>query len=401
MRNLVANKQLLYLFFSSALVPFVGMGLLPILPLYAAQFGATPTAVGLYYAIMYLASLMGVLLTERLAKWLTYKGAFIVAGALGIPLLALMGQVTTFWQLVLVTAAVWFFGTAVMTLVSVLTGLLANGKSRGRWFSLMVLVYPLGALFGGTAVGQLIAQYGYPFMFIVLAATWIILPAVGIFGLNGQQLTRPAPAASEHKSATTGSRQTFYLLLLTSLLSGVAVNVGRLGMPLSMQVLDFSAGAVASTATVSGLVTIPIVLLIGVLSDRLERKRFLMLAYALAAAGVMLLVIASQLWHFWLAATLLLVSASVKGAVASAFAADILTPAALTHSLPRLNAMDSVASIAIFAATGYVVETLGPLALYSLAAVLVVGAVLQLRQLQSHQTPVLRAATARIQCVPC
>lgn len=401
MRSLVANKQLLYLFFSSALVPFVGMGLLPILPLYAAQFGATPTTVGLYYAIMYLASLMGVLLTERLARWLTYKGAFIIAGVLGIPMLALMGQVTAFWQLVLLTAAVWFFGTAVMTLVSVLTGLLANGKSRGRWFSLMVLVYPLGALFGGTAVGQLIARHGYPVMFIVLGATWIILPAIGIFGLNGQQLTRPAPAAPEHESAATGSGQTFYLLLLTSLLSGVAVNVGRLGMPLSMQVLDFSASAVASTATVSGLVTIPIVLLIGVLSDRLERKRFLMLAYALAAAGVMLLVIASQLWHFWLAATLLLVSASVKGAVASAFAADILTPAALTHSLPRLNAMDSVASIVIFAATGYVVETLGPLALYSLAAVLAVGAVLQLRQIQGHQSPALRAATARLQCVPC
>jgi MFS family permease len=401
MRKLIANKLLLYLFFSSALVPFVGMGLLPILPLYAAQFGATPTVVGVYYALMYLASLMGVLLTDWLARWLTYKGAFIVAGTLGIPLLVLMGQVTTFSHLVLLTAALWFFGTVVMTLVSVLTGLLTANGNRGRWFSLMVLVYPLGALLGGTAVGQLIERHGYPLMFAVLGATWIILPAVGLFGLKGKQVSRPAPAAPERKGATTGSGQTFYLLLLTSLLSGAAVNVGRLGMPLSMQVFDFSAGAVASTATVSGLVTIPVVLLIGALSDRLGHKRFLMLAYSLAAGGVVLLAIASELWHFWLAATLLLVSSSVKGAVASAFAADLLTPAALTHSLPRLNAMDSVASIVIFAGTGYVVETLGALALYGLAAVLAIGAALQLRQLQSHQTPALRAATARIQCVPC
>lgn len=401
MRNLTANKLLLYLFFSSALVPFVGMGLLPILPLYAVQFGATPTAVGLYYALMYLASLMAVLLTDRLARWLTYKGAFIVAGTLGIPLTLLMGQVTTFWQLVLLTAALWFFGTVVMTLVSVLTGLLAVGGSRGRWFSLMAMVYPLGALLGGAAVGFLIGQYGYPLMFAVLGATWIVLPVIGLFGLKGQQVLRPATAAPERKSISTGSGQTFYLLLLTSLLSGAAVNVGRLGMPLSMQTLDFSATAVVSTATVSGLVTIPLVLLIGALSDRLGRKRFLMLAYSLAAVGVVLLATASELWHFWLAATLLLVSSSVKGAIASAFAADILTPEALTHSLPRLNAMDSVASIVIFAGTGYIVETLGAIALYGLAAVLATGAVLQLRQLQSHQTPVLRAATARIQCVPC
>ncbi|HEX6386941.1 MAG TPA: MFS transporter [Anaerolineae bacterium] len=399
MRHLIANKLLLTLFFSSALVPFVGMGLLPILPLYAAQFGASPTAVGVYYALMYLASLIGVLTTDWLARQLTYKGAFIIAGTLGIPLLGLMGQVTTFWQLVLLTAALWFFGTVVMTLVSVLTGLLANGSSRGQWFSLMVLVYPLGALLGGTAVGQLIARHGYPVMFAALGATWIILPAVGLFGLKGKQVSRPA--TPKRKDTATGSGQTFYLLLLTSLLSGAAVNVGRLGMPLSMQILDFSPSAVASTATASGLVTIPVVLLIGALSDRLGRKRFLMLAYALASAGIVLLAIASELWHFWLAATLLLVSSSVKGAIASAFAADILTPEALTHSLPRLNAMDSVASIVIFAGTGYIVDTLGALALYGLAAVLAAGAVLQLRQLRSHETPALRAATARIQCVPC
>ena len=401
MRSLVANKQLLYLFFSSALVPFVGMGLLPILPLYAAQFGATPTAVGLYYAITYLASLMGVLLTERLARWLSYRGAFIIAGALGIPPLALMGQVTTLWQLVLLTAAVWFFGTAVMTLVSVLTGLLANGKSRGQWFSLMVLVYPLGALFGGTAVGQLIARHGYPVMFIVLGATWIILPAVGLFGLNGKQFSRPVPAAPERKGATPGPGQTFYLLLLTSLLGGTAVHVGRLGTPLSMQVLDFSAGAVASTATVSGLITIPIVLLIGVLSDRLGRKRFLMLAYLLAAGGVLTLAVASALWHFWLAATLLLIASSVKGAVASALATDTLAPAALGRGLSRLNATDSVASILLFAGAGYIIDTLGTMALYGLAATLAVAAAWQLRQLQSHQTPTAPVVAPRLQCVPC
>ncbi len=50
------NRQLALLFIGSYVPPFVGMGLFPILPLYAAQFGATHTMVGIYYAIVYLAS---------------------------------------------------------------------------------------------------------------------------------------------------------------------------------------------------------------------------------------------------------------------------------------------------------------------------------------------------------
>ena len=45
------NKQLLYLFFCNFGIFFIGTGLLPILPLYAAKFGASVTGIGLYLRV--------------------------------------------------------------------------------------------------------------------------------------------------------------------------------------------------------------------------------------------------------------------------------------------------------------------------------------------------------------
>ena len=77
------DAQLLYLFASSFIILFVGMGLFPVLPVYAAEFGATRTVIGLYYALMYAANAAGAMLTNRLAARLTHKGLFVAVGALG------------------------------------------------------------------------------------------------------------------------------------------------------------------------------------------------------------------------------------------------------------------------------------------------------------------------------
>src|SRR5512135_340585 len=55
LRGRLPNTQLLYLFVSSFIILFVGMGLFPVLPVYAAEFGASRTVIGIYYALMYAA----------------------------------------------------------------------------------------------------------------------------------------------------------------------------------------------------------------------------------------------------------------------------------------------------------------------------------------------------------
>ena len=384
----------LILVFVCNLVPlFIGLGLFPLLPLYAARFGATNTLVGLYYAAVYLASAGGVFLAGWLAARISPRAAFVAASGLGIPVLALLGLATALWQVVLLTALVWFCGATTLTLLSVFTGLIAGEGRRGRAFSLMFLAYPLGAVLGGAVVGPLVAAYGYTVMFAALAAIWTIQPLAGLPLLRDRRFAdvavRPASAG-----APVPRGRSFATLLLSSLLALAAINVGRLGSALAMHAAAFAPGAIASTATVSGLATIPAALLIGALSDRIGRGRSLLLSYLLAAGGLVALLLATQLWHYWLAATLLFVAWNASRSVASAMAADVLPASALARGLPRLNAMDSLASILGFAGAGYAMDTLGAVGLFAIALVLLAAAA-QLRGMPRRRLGAPRAVPAQ------
>lgn len=370
------NRQLLYLFLSSFIILFIGMGLFPLLPLYATEFGATPTTIGTYFALMYVANTAGTMLTGTFSRWLTRRGAFIVVGALGLPALFLMGRVTAFWQLVVLTAVAWFSGGMNIALANIFTGLHADGKRRGASFSLMFLAMPLGSLFGGAIMGRLVDAYGFTTMFDAATVVWVIMPLIGIFGIVDRPATS-ADATGENQKASAGQQletslpplgRRFALLMAITFFSSLAIQAARLGAPLSMQALDFSASEISTATAIGGLVTIPVAMLLGALSDRLGRERFLTMSFVLAALGAVGLIGASQPWHFWVAVTLMTVSLSTSGALASALATDALPAAALTRGLPRIKAMNSIAGIISFASAGYVLETLGPASLFLVAA---------------------------------
>ena len=158
-------RMFIMLFICHAVPLFIGMGLFPLLPLYAARFGATRTDIGVFYAVVYIASTAGVLGTSWLAARVSRRALFFAGATLGIPALVLMGHATALWQVVLLTACVWLCGGITLTLLSVFTGVLADPASRGRVFGLMFLVYPVDALVGGTVVGYLTTSYGYTVMF--------------------------------------------------------------------------------------------------------------------------------------------------------------------------------------------------------------------------------------------
>ncbi|HZD56256.1 MAG TPA: MFS transporter [Anaerolineales bacterium] len=366
----ITGRPLLYLFVSNLIVLFVGMGLFPLLPLYATEFGASKTIVGIYFAIMYMSNAAGSMLPAWLADRLTRKGLFVAGSVLGIPALFLLGRATALWQVVILTSALWLSGGMVIGLAGVFTGLYASRASRGKSFSLMSLPMPLGALIGGAAIGQLVTWRGYASMFSVLGFMWIALPLIGLFVLKDKPVSEPDDTTARLSTSQPQFGGSFYLLLGLSSASLVAINAGRLGTSLSMQALSFSPNAIASSATVSGLVTIPVTFLIGALSDRLGRERFLVTTYLLAFIGALTLVLATQLWQFWLAATSLLVALSASGAISSALATDLLQPTALTRGLSWLKGTGSIAGVISFTGTGLLLDNFGPVPLYLLAMVL-------------------------------
>lgn len=360
MTDLAANKQLPYLFVYSLSILFVGMGLLPLLPLYAGEFGASPKITGLYFSIFYISFTASTMLAGLLATRFGARRVFILFGVLGLPTLFLMGQVTAFWQLVILTAALWFFGGAGVALVNVFTGLSAGQESRGRWFSLISLTAPLGALLGGLIVGRLVDGQGYAFMFAALTLVWVIWPVLAYFKVEDITVQAKQPAQGGTGVKTPVSEKIPLLLLLLAILFAMmTINIGRLGLPLVMELQLYTPGEVATVMALGGLVTLPFAFFLGLLSDRLGRKTILILGYLMAALGVLILIPASASWQFWLAGSLLLIALTVSGSVASAFATDLLSPAVLVKVLPWFTAVGAVAGILGFTLAGYLIEALG------------------------------------------
>lgn len=362
------SKQSLSLFFCNFAVFFVGGALLPLLPLYATDLGASSTLAGIYLGTIYLAIATGTMLTGRLAERWPAKSLFIGAGLAGLPALILHTYITAMWQLIILTSIVWFCGGIGTALVSVLTGLHADHKRRGKSFGLMFLARPLAGMLGGLVAGQIVAWQGYPLLFAGLSLIWAGWPLLGLLGLENHT----GAAIRRSTTVTTGLTHrpagAFYLLIVAALLSTVTVYVGRLGISLSMQTLNFSPGAVTLPSAVGWFVSIPITLLIGVWSDRLGRRTLLVLSYLLTAGGALLLGNATGLWQFCLAAILLLLSTSANGSVAAAFATDLLDAETLQRGLPWLNTMTWAGGVLGFAGAGYVMDTFGATTLYLLGA---------------------------------
>ncbi|NJC97379.1 MAG: hypothetical protein C3F07_05755 [Anaerolineales bacterium] len=374
MKTLLQNKQLRYLFLCNFAIVFIGFGLFPVLPLYAAEFGASPSFIGIYLAVTYIAISVGSILTGQLVEHFSYKSVYAAAGALGMVSLLLLVWADALWQIVILTALVWFAGGVGLSISSILATTHTPSSERGRAFGMLALTSPLGALIGSLVVGRLVAWSGYSLMFVVLAVEWSVFPALA---LTRVRYDEPAHGSASSQPAR-GSSSTpqpgiyFSLLLATVLLASMTVSVGRMGLSMTMKEQLFSASEVSTANALGGLFTIPVTLMIGSLSDRLGRKHFLFMGYVLAMGGTLLLIAAHELWQFWLVAALVLAARSVITAMSPAYATDLLSRQSLNRTLPLVGTMNWVSGVIGFAGSGYVIDSFGSTSLYGATTALAV-----------------------------
>jgi MFS family permease len=148
------------------------------------------------------------------------------------------------------------------------------------------------------------------------------------------------------------------ILLASGVLGAFGSFIGAFGRSLVMRA-DFSNEAITSTVAVSGLVTLPFPILLGYLSDRFGRLRFLALCYASGIAGLLVYSGASLLWQFWAASGLVAFVSYVATAVGSALVVDLVDRPSLGRGLALFSAMGWTGGILGFAVGGYLFTAIG------------------------------------------
>ncbi|MBN1484059.1 MAG: MFS transporter [Chloroflexia bacterium] len=364
----MSKKQLFSLFVGSLVLYVIGNGLLPLLPAYPLQFGGESVQIGYYLAFAYLALALGNIGAGWVSKRLQIrKVLFVTAGLLAIPGVWLMGMVTEMWQLVVLTAIVWFLIGVGLALMSILTGLFAKKEARGRVFAfLLAMPIGLGSLVGGLGIGPIAQKWGYPTMFQALSLFLLLWPATGLL-LEDRVVPQKPPEAG--RSAQRALPGPFFLLLGSNFLALSAYFSANFGRSLVMADLGFDRSAISSTAVPVGLVLLILPTSIGWLSDRLGRKWMLLLCYLVGSGGLVLLIFAAALWQFWVAFCLLALLV-IGISVGSALVADLVQPESLDMAMSLFSASSFAGGVASFIATGYVLEALDFSATFALGALL-------------------------------
>ncbi len=368
----ITKKQLASLFFCSLVPSIVGNGLVPLLPIYATRLGADSAVAGFYLSFSYLAIALGALSAGWVSDGLRcQKRPLIIAGLVCVPTAWLMGQVNTVLGLTILTALLWFFGGLALALISILAGLSAGENERGKIFGVLALTVGLGSMIGGLGTGWLVDHWGYTVMFNVLTICLIFWPLSALL-LEEKEGKQPEMEKAPHRTLP-GLGKSFYLLFTASILFTIAGFFVVLIRSILMYNLKFNALEITSTGAIGGLMAMPFPLLMGWLSDRIDRKTFLFVGFLTALASLVLLAFSKSLWNFWFVFALLGISNGSYG-IGNAFVTDLVPRESIGKGLAVYGSAGWIGGVIGFAVTGYAVQNLGLLPTFIVGGCLAVAA---------------------------
>jgi MFS family permease len=386
------RKRQLFALFICQLVPFtVGNATIALMPLYVTRFGAEPGLTGSYLASTLFALTMGTLAGGWLSARVQRRREFILGTALlNIPGNLLMGQATELWQLIILTGLVWFLAGIAVSMVSILAGLFAEESERGRVFGVLGIAAGLGGVFGGAGCGFIVTQWGFGTLFLTCAALWIFQPLV-VPLLQDKDVVQVRPGELAAGPTRPPLGLAFYMLLVASTIASTSGFIASLGRPLQMNKLGFDSQSIASVVSVAGMIGLPLPFMIGWLSDRFGRYRFLVLCYLSGGFSLLVLAASTALWQFWLAAAIGTIM-NAGGVAGQALITDLVPPEGLSVALSRFGATGWIGGMIGLLGAGYAIQTLGMTTTLILSAAVALTSVVLLIQVQRVRRVALAAS---------
>jgi MFS family permease len=306
----ISLGRLLFSFYLPSLILAVCDGLLvPVLPLYARDFGVSYGLIGLVLAGTGIGTLIGDIPAGLLLRWLGQKGAML----LGIACIA-TSTVALFWAHSIPEALLYRvltgFGTSLYTISRhAYIAATITVSSRGRAIALFGGMMRIGRFLGPTAGGTLAAAYGLRAPFLVFGAA--CLAALVVVALSVQDAARTSfggiRVLGENLSSALRSRSRALASAGTGQLFAQMIRTGRrVIIPLyAADVIGLDVQAVGFIVSISSAVDMSLFYPAGLLMDRLGRKYAIVPSFAIQALGMALVPLTGSFVGLVLAASLI------------------------------------------------------------------------------------------------
>lgn len=319
------RRKLLFLFAAGLLFWSSLASLLPTLPLYIEDVGATKQQIGFVMGCFAIGLLLFRPFVGRLADQHSRKIVLIIG--LSVAVIAPLGYMVV-QSLPLLMAIRAFHGISIAAFTTGYSALVADiapAKNRGEVIGYMSLVNPLGMAVGPALGGFLQAEVGYTALFLLSAG-------LGFLGLLFTSAIRNPPNA-EVKIVDATSDQFWRLLntprirtiAIVLLLVGLAFGTLSTFVPLFIKSVgvDLNAGLFYTAAA---LASFSVRLITGPASDRYGRGLFISVSLILYTLSMLLLWTADSAVTFLVAATCEGAGAGILIPVVAATVADRSSP---------------------------------------------------------------------------
>ncbi len=294
-----------WLLVGANVVVALGYGVVaPVLPQYARHFGVSISAATFVitaFAVMRLvAAPPAGLLVQRLGERRVYiSGLLIVAVST-----AACAFAQTYWQLLLFRS-VGGLGSAMFTVSSLgLMIRISPPDARGRVAGLFSSGFMVGSV-GGPVLGSVTAGFGLAAPFVIYGAALLVAAAVIFFSLRGSTVAAPDESTEPAVSVREVLRHRAYR---AALFSNFATGWAAFGLRIALVPL-FVVEALGRGAGVAGLAlatfaigNVSVVIPSGYLSDRVGRRKLLILGLTVSAVSTILVGFTSSLPIFLAAA---------------------------------------------------------------------------------------------------
>jgi MFS family permease len=310
--------------------------LLPVLSIFIEKRGISSSVNGFHAAALYIGSFTMSLIAERILRHSGFK-RLLLGGLLLVtivlPLFPLTSSLPLWFGLRLLVG----MGDSAINFAAQLWLLLVTPPNqRGRIISLYGMFYGLGFSFG--PLGIKLLHYGQMTPFVLLACLFLSLALIIIYRLRD-----PHPSRQEQPAPRGGNRYVaVYSLAWFALIPALLYGYMEAGMSGTFPVyglrIGLDSGQISTLLPFFGIGGLILQLPLGLLSDRIGRKKVLM--GAALAGGLLFLTIPMTGKAFWPLLILFMLTGGLVSSFFSlglAFAADIL-PRSL---LPAANVIAS------------------------------------------------------------
>lgn len=307
-----------------------------LMPVYLTVIGADPARAGMILAVAYIAMAISTVVGGYVSqRWQRRIPLLVAGGFLAAPLAWLLGTTASVASLLVVTTTLWFVTGMVLAMTNILAGLFAEPQRRGRMFGALGMSSSLGLFFGALVSGWIADHWGFVVLFRLLGVFYLTIPCLGL-------MLRDTSAFEQQREKTARfgqvlANRTFRFLFFACIVGQASNAIFAFSRPVMMQGLGYSATIITTAAAIGSLVSLPLSLVIGRLSDRLGRKQLIILCFAATPLGLGVLVMAGQLWQFWVASILQTIL-GISMVVSSALVTDIFGEESLDTALSLLNA---------------------------------------------------------------